>query len=69
MRRFQLVRHIDVSGVSGTGVVCHGVQFPDGRVVTAWNAAISQICVWSRLEDVLAIHGHNGATELEWIDV
>lgn len=69
MRRFQLNRHIDHSGVSGTGIVAHGVQFPDGRVVTAWNAQISQICVWASIEDMMSIHGHNGATELEWIDV
>lgn len=31
-RRFTLVRHDDVTGVSGTGVVADGVRFPDGVV-------------------------------------
>ena len=30
MRNFNLIRHIDVSGLSGTGVVAEGVVFSDG---------------------------------------
>lgn len=33
MRRFELHREEDVSGVSGTGVVAEGVAFSDGRVL------------------------------------
>lgn len=67
-RRFRLLRHHDPSGISGTGVVAYGVQFPDGNVVTRWNGQIAQTCVWASIDDVEAIHGHNGATTVEWID-
>jgi hypothetical protein len=65
MRRFQLVRATDVTGVSG--VVAWGVQFPDGKVVTRWKGAIAQVSVWESIDDVRAIHGH-GATHVEWVD-
>lgn len=67
-RRFRLVRDRDVSGVSGTGVVAHGVQFTDGAVVTRWDAAVAQTCVWASIHDVEHVHGHGGATRIEWID-
>src|SRR5579872_1239536 len=35
-RRFVLVRHEDVSGVSGTGVVAEGVAFSNGVVALQW---------------------------------
>lgn len=68
-RRFRLVRKIDVTGLSGCGVVAFGVRFPDGAAVTRWhNAEIAQTCVWANVGDVLNVHGHNGATRLEWLD-
>lgn len=67
-RRFRLVRDHDVSGVSGLGVVAHGVQFADGAVVTRWDAEIAQTCVWASIADVEHVHGHGGATRIVWID-
>lgn len=67
-RRFNLIRDEDETGLSGTGLVAFGVQFPDGSVATRWNALIAQTCVWSCLEDVLHVHGHKGKTTIEWID-
>jgi hypothetical protein len=68
MRRFELVRDVDVSGVSGTGVVAWGVQFPDRKVITRWKAQIAQTCVWDSIEDIEAIHGHGGLTHIVWLD-
>ncbi len=71
MRRFVLVRKVDVSGVSGAGLVAEGVQFSDGRASTRWlpkAGGPAQTCVWDRVDDVLAVHGHGGLTELRWID-
>lgn len=68
MRRFVLVRHTDVTGVSGTGVVAWGMQFPDGRVTYRWNTKHSTTCVADRIDDVVVIHGHGGATVVQWID-
>lgn len=64
----RLIRGEDLSGISGTGHVVDGVQFEDGKVVTRWRSPIAQTCVWDSIEDVQAIHGHNGATVIEWID-
>jgi hypothetical protein len=68
LRRFRLVRHHDVSGISGTGIVAYGVRFPDGVVVTRWNGRVAQTCVWASIEDAEAIHGHGGSTVVEWMD-
>lgn len=70
MRRFELHRHTDVSGISGTGVVAEGVVFYDGRVATRWVSSkkIAQTCVWDSIEHVEEIHGHGGATDIVWID-
>lgn len=68
-RRFLLERNTDISGVSGTGVVVWGVVFPDGRVAYRWNTPTATTCTADSIEDVVAIHGHEGATQLVWIDV
>lgn len=67
-RRFQLVRDDDVTGISGTGMVALGVVFPTQRVVIQWQGARTSTVVWDSIEDAMAIHGHNGATRLVWID-
>ena len=67
-QRFLLWRESDVSGVSGTGLVAWGVEFPDGNVVTRWNAEIAQTCVWASIEEVQKVHGHGGATRVVYID-
>lgn len=68
-RRFLLERTTDVSGVSGTGTVVWGVVFPDGRVAYRWNTSTATTCTADSVDDVVAIHGHDGATQLVWIDV
>lgn len=67
-RRFRLVRDVDITGVSGTGVVAYGIVFPDGHVATRWDGEVAQTCAWDSIGDVVKVHGHNGATRLEWID-
>lgn len=67
MRTFNLVRHNDVSGISGTGVVAQGVEFNDGTVAMRWIVGEHRSTVlWANIEAVVAIHGHGGATELVW---
>lgn len=69
-RRFRLVRHEDVSGVSGVGVVAHGAQWPDGTVSMRWMVPglPSSFATWDDIEAVENVHGHHGKTEVEWID-
>lgn len=63
------MRHEDLTGISGTGLVAWGMVFPDGHAVTRWCAtARRQTCVWTDLADVEFVHGHNGATEIVWLD-
>ena len=66
MRTFRLNRLEDISHVSGTGHVADGVQFEDGQVVLSWKGRHHCISVWPSIADVQAIHGHEGATVVEW---
>lgn len=68
MRRFNLVRNEDETGVSGTGIVAQGVQFDNGRCAMAWMTSVSSIAVYDSIEDLVKIHGHNGKTVIGWID-
>lgn len=80
MRRFYLQRDVDVSGVSGTGVVAEGVMFvssvepvlsggyPDGKVVIHWLGEHQSIVIWDSLEAAIMVHGHVGSTKFVWID-
>lgn len=67
-RLFVLYRHVDLSNVSGTGVVAEGVVWSDHRVSLHWPGDHPSTAAWDDTEGVLAIHGHHGATELRWID-
>lgn len=67
-RRFRLVRLNDPSGVSGTGHVADGCKFADGWVAVHWPGNYASTSVWPDIESVLAIHGHDGATVVDWID-
>jgi hypothetical protein len=68
MRRFVLNRTKDISGISGTGIVAEGVVFPSGRVVIEWYGSRPSIVIWQNLEDPEFIHGHGGATTIDFID-
>jgi len=68
-RRFALQRNVDVAGVSGTGVVALGVEFPDGKTIVRFIVGEHrQVAVWDSMDAVRAIHGHGGHTEVVWID-
>lgn len=68
MRTFRLVRHVDVSGVSGTGTVAEGVEFDDGQVVMCWLSKYHSIAVFDNILCLQKIHGHDGSTEVVWDD-
>lgn len=67
-RKFALYRHEDASGVSGTGVVAYGVQFPppNGKCVVAWATDTTSVGVYDDIRDVEAVHSHEGGTEVIW---
>lgn len=68
LRRFYLRRDVDVSGVSGTGYVAQGVVWPDGVAALHWTSETPSTTVFQSLEDLEAVHGHEGASAIEWID-
>jgi hypothetical protein len=68
MHRFELYRHADPSGVSGTGTVAEGVEFTDGTVAYRWLTATPTLQFANTIVDVALIHGHHGATQIIWID-
>ena len=68
MRRFMLDRTADVSGVSGTGLVAEGVTFVDGTTVIHWLGALTSTAVYTSMDTLIEIHGHEGATQVRWID-
>jgi hypothetical protein len=67
-RRFWLVRHHDVSGVSGTGIVAEGILWSSGQVALHWPGQPQCTSTWASIEDLLHVHGHGGWTTIEWID-
>lgn len=69
MKLFKLIRTEDESGVSGTGSVAEGVVFTDGRVVMRWTTHLNSTTFYDCIDDVIAIHGHNGKTKVEYMVV
>jgi len=69
MRRFELHRDQDVSGVSGTGLVAQGVQFDDGTCALRWLGEHHSTAVYDDAVDIELIHGHGGATRMVWLDL
>ncbi|MEU3124385.1 hypothetical protein ABZ696_29485 [Streptomyces albidoflavus] len=68
-RRFVLRRRVDVSGISGTGDVADGVLWPDGTASIRWRGEHPSVVFWDRGRvSVEMIHGHQGATEIVFVD-
>lgn len=70
-RRFYLLRKEDVSKVSGPGVICEGVQFTNGTVAFRWLSDAPSLTTFfgkDGLEKMLDKHGHQGKTEVIWLD-
>ena len=68
MRRFNLVRTEDLSGVSGTGIVAEGIEFENGKVAICWTSKYHITSVIDNMHTLEKVHGHGGKTHVEWID-
>ena len=68
IKNFYLMRHKDVSGISGVGVVAVGTIFPNGQVVFQWVTYRSSIEIYASIDNLIEIHGHNGCTEIVFGD-
>jgi hypothetical protein len=67
-RRFILCRDEDVSGLSGVGYVAEGVMFWDGVCAMRWRTQIRSTTVYDTMDDLLAIHSHEGRSTIKWLD-
>jgi hypothetical protein len=68
-RRFHLVRNEDATGVSGTGIVARGIEFPSGYCLMQWVVPPAQsIAIYENVDDLIKIHGHSGKTLVEYIE-
>ncbi len=67
MKLFYLNRKEDISGISGTGIVAEGVQFSNGKCVVAWLTDYKSVAIYDNIEDLQAVHCHEGKTIIEWI--
>lgn len=69
IRRFELRRDVDGSGVSGVGIVAEGVEFTDGTVALRWlGKRRSTVIHDGGIANVQLIHGHGGDTRIVWLD-
>jgi hypothetical protein len=66
VKQFLLFRKEDISGVSGTGYIAEGVEFHDHQCVLSWFGKHHSIEIHPSIDDLMAIHGHKGKTELVW---
>lgn len=64
IKPFYLLRHEDANGISGTGVVALGSQFPNGKIVFQWVTYRSSMEIYESMENLVEIHGHEGRTEV-----
>ena len=68
MRIFYLYRKEDVSGLSGTGIVAQGCEFATGTVALVWLTAYSTITIFPNMKELIALHGHDGKTEVRYYE-
>ena len=67
-RRFYLQRIEDATGISGTGRVAEGVQWSNGWCSVVWLTTHTSVVFYLSMDEVVAIHGHAGKTQIEWAD-
>jgi hypothetical protein len=68
MRTFWLLRHHDVSGVTGEGIVAQGVEFDDHTVSLRWHGTRASTNNYKTIDDVIAVHCHGDKSEVVWHD-
>ncbi len=70
IQTFDMIRDVDATGNSGTGVVAEAVTFKDGTTIVHWSASTNAMgttstVIYSSLEDAIKVHGHGGLTRFE----
>lgn len=70
-RRFRIVRKTDVIGITGSGVICDGIEWPDGSATTKYRGPVISETSWPRgVEDLKGtlLNPKAGNTELVWCE-
>lgn len=60
LRRFHLIREVDVTGVSGVGKVMESVELFSGAIVSCWLSEFSSSTLHQNIFAAENIHGHEG---------
>lgn len=68
-RVFYLNRIVDISGVSGTGIVAEGTVYTSGMVSLSWLSDKRCVNVYEDFDTMLSVHGHDGSTEVVFLDL
>ena len=68
MRRFELFRTEDETGISGIGTIAEGCEFHDGTCYLSWLTEQQSEGRYPTIERLIGIHGHEGKTTVRWID-
>jgi len=66
--RFILDRIVDVTKVSGTGIVAEGFEASDGTVFLRWLSDTPSSVIYDDIRHVELVHGHNGASLIRFLD-
>lgn len=65
IRKFVLYRFVDVSGISGSGIVAIGTEFDGKKCVLNWvdsKQHVNSLVIYDSIHDLEKIHGHDGRT-------
>lgn len=63
LRKFHLIREIDVTGVSGTGKVMESVELFNGAIASCWISDYSSQTLHQNIFAAEKIHGHEGSSK------
>lgn len=64
MKNFYLLRHEDLHGHSGLGVVAEGTIFDNGMVAMTWLSKWDTVTMFKNVQAVKELHSHEGRTEI-----
>lgn len=71
-RVFKMVRNHDETGVSGTGVVLDGIEYPNGMVAVCWRSKTPSVNVYRSFVEFKHLHidAHpSNDTEIHWFTI
>lgn len=68
MKVFALIRHVDVTGISGIGKIAVGVEWPDGTCTMFWLGTKTH-GFYHDMEQIMQIHCYSGNAHVEFTNV